>query len=71
MWKGLGFLFTLALSFSMLSEVGGKNHNNKQTKTTSRIPTNWHLNMGRAVRSQWVGECDARGPWASGSSTPF
>lgn len=39
----------------MFSEVGGKNHNNKQTKTTPRIPTDWHLNMGRAVCSQWVG----------------
>lgn len=71
MWKGLDFLFTLTLSFSMFSEVGVKNHNNNQTKMTPRIPTVRHLNMGRAVRSQWVGKWDTRGPWASVGSTPF
>lgn len=49
-----------ALDLSMFAEVGGK-----KKKKIPRIPTDRHLTLGRAVRSQWAGIGDARGPWAS------
>lgn len=48
-----------ALDLSMFAEVGG------ERKKIPRIPTDWHFTQGRAMRSQWAGIWDARGPWAS------